>query len=239
MKTVVMIPTYNERENVGPLLAAIQALAIPGLSALVVDDASPDGTAEQVRAFAAEHPFADVLVRRGPRGRGHAGREGYLEALARSADVVIEMDADLSHDPRYIPDLLAALDSCDVALGSRFVPGGRDTDRALWRRLLTIAANAFIRTVFGTRVRDSNSGFRCFRRQALEAIDPKSLQSEGPAIVQEVLFRAHRLGLRIREVPVVFSDRSRGDSKLGWGELWQGYWAVLRLRARELLDRVR
>lgn len=234
-----MIPTYNERENVGPLLAAIGALAIPGLSALVVDDASPDGTAERVRALAAAHPFADVLVRRGPRGRGHAGREGYLAALERGADVVIEMDADLSHDPRYIPDLLAAVQGCDVALGSRFVAGGSDTDRALWRRLLTIAANAYIRIVFGTTVRDSNSGFRCFRRAALEAIDPKSLRSAGPAIVQEVLFRAHRLGLRIREVPVVFSDRSSGDSKLGWGELWQGYLTVLRLRARQLLGRER
>ena len=235
MKAVVIIPTYNETENVGPLLEAIEKLRMPGVEALVVDDASPDGTAERVRAFGRGHPFADVIVRRGPRGRGHAGREGYLAALERGADFVIEMDGDLSHDPRYIPDLLAAAGSHDVVLGSRFVRGGRDTDRALWRRLLTVAANFYIQVVLQTTVRDANSGYRCFRRRALEAIDPKSLQSPGPAIVQEVLFRAHRRGLRIGEVPVVFSERARGDSKLGWGELWQGYVTVLKLRARQLL----
>lgn len=239
MKTVVIVPTYNECENVGPLLEAIGALGIPELEALVVDDGSPDGTADRVRAFARERPFADVLARRGPRGRGHAGREGYLAALERGAEHVIEMDADLSHDPRYIPQLLAAARDHDVVLGSRFVPGGRDTDRARWRRLLTRAANLYIRIVLRTTVRDANSGYRCFRRAALEAIDPKGLRSPGPAIVQEVLFRAQRAGLRIGEVPVVFADRARGDSKLGWGELWQGYLAVLRLRARDLLGRKR
>jgi dolichol-phosphate mannosyltransferase len=178
-----------------------------------------------------------VIERAGPRGRGYAGRDGFLAALERGADFVIEMDGDLSHDPRYIPQLLAAAASCDVVLGSRFVRGGSDTDRALWRRLLTLAANLFIRIVLGTTVRDANSGFRCFRREALETIDPKSLRSPGPAIVQEVLFRAHRRGLRIGEIPVVFADRARGDSKLGWLELWQGYVAVLRLRARQLLGR--
>jgi len=234
-----MIPTYDERENVGPLLEGLAALGLPGLEALVVDDDSPDGTAEEVRRLSDRHPFADVMVRRGPRGRGHAGRDGYLAALERGADRVIEMDGDLSHDPRYIPDLLAAAERHDIVLGSRFVRGGRDTDRALWRRALTVAANLYIRLVFGTTVRDSNSGYRCFRREALEAIDPKSLASPGPAIVQEVLFRAHRRGLRIGEVPVVFSDRARGDSKLGWGELWQGYVTVLRLRLRQLLGRGR
>lgn len=237
MKTVVIVPTYDESENVVPLLEAIGQLAVPGLEVLVVDDASPDGTAALVRGFARRHPFADVLVRTGPRGRGHAGREGYLAALARGADLVIEMDGDLSHDPRYLPQLIAAAESHDVVLGSRFVAGGSDTDRALWRRMLTVAANFYIRVMFGIGVRDANSGYRCFRRTALEAIDPQRLRSPGPAIVQEVLFRAQRCGLRIGEIPVVFADRARGDSKLGWPELWQGYVAVLRLRIRQLLGR--
>lgn len=237
MKAVVIVPTYDERDNVVPLLDAILALEVPDLQVLVVDDASPDGTAERVRDYARTHPQASVMERAGPKGRGHAGREGYLAALERGAERVLEMDADFSHDPRYIPDLLAATGSLDVALGSRFVAGGSDTDRALWRRLLTKAANGYIRLMLGLGVRDANSGFRCFRREALERIDPRSLRSPGPAIIQEVLFRAHRRGLRIGEVPVVFDDRVRGDSKLGWWQLWQGYVTVLGLRLRELLDR--
>jgi len=237
VKTVVFVPTYDERENVVPLLEGLASLGIDGLEAIVVDDASPDGTAECVRAWGRTHPFAGVIERAGPRGRGHAGREGYLAALARGADRVIEMDGDLSHDPRDVPALLAAAEGADVVLGSRFVAGGSDADRALWRRALTLAANAFIRTVFGLGVRDCNSGFRCFRREALEAIDPASLESAGPAIVQEVLFRAHRRGLRIAEVPVAFCDRRQGESKLGWWPLWQGYLTVLRLRVRELRGR--
>lgn len=234
---MVIVPTYDESENIVPLLEAIGALAVPGLEVLVVDDASPDGTAALVRNFARQRPFADVLERAGPRGRGHAGRDGYLAALDRGAELVIEMDGDLSHDPHYLPQLIAAADSHDVVLGSRFVPGGSDTDRALWRRVLTIAANFYIRVMFGIAVRDANSGYRCFRREALEKIDPKRLRSPGPAIVQEVLFRAQRCGLRVGEIPVVFADRARGDSKLGWPELWQGYVAVLRLRVRQILGR--
>lgn len=235
MKTVVVVPTYNEGENVVPLLEAIRELRIPDLVALVVDDASPDGTAARARSYADGAPFVEVIERKGERGRGRAGREGFLAALERGADRVVEMDGDLSHHPRYIPELLEATETCDMVLGSRFVVGGRDTDRPLWRRLLTIAANRYIRLVFGTPVRDANSGFRCFRREALERIDPAALRSAGPAIVQEVLFRAHRRGLRIAEVPVVFADRARGDSKLGWLALWRGYFAALGLRAREAL----
>jgi len=237
LKTVVIVPTYDESENVVPLLEAIRDLAIPGLEVLVVDDASPDGTAALVRDFGERHPFAGVLERTGPRGRGHAGREGYLAALARGADLVIEMDGDLSHDPRYLPQLIAGAEKHDVVLGSRFVAGGSDTDRALWRRAVTVAANFYIRVVFGITVRDANSGYRCFRRDALLAIDPTRLRSPGPAIVQEVLFRAHRVGLRVGEIPVAFVERVHGDSKLGWLQLWQGYTTVLRLRVRQLLGR--
>ena len=130
-----------------------------------------------------------------------------------------------------------AADFPDVVLGSRFVSGGSDTGRALWRRVITIAANFYIRVVFGITVRDANSGYRCFRRDALLAIDPSRLRSPGPAIVQEVLFRAHRVGLRVGEVPVAFVERAHGDSKLGWLQLWQGYTTVLRLRVRQLLGR--
>lgn len=239
MKTVVVVPTYNEAENVLPLLEAIRALRVAECTTLVVDDASPDGTAERARGYAREHAGVEVIERAGPRGRGRAGREGFLAALERGAERVVEMDADLSHDPRYIPELLKATERFDLVLGSRFVAGGRDTDRPWWRQALTVAANRYIRVLFGTDVRDSNSGFRCFRREALESIEPAGLRSAGPAIVQEVLFRAHRRGLRIGEVPVHFADRARGESKLGWIQLWRGYSTALRLRAHELSGRRR
>jgi dolichol-phosphate mannosyltransferase len=239
VKSVLLIPTYDEKDNITPLLQAIAELAIPGLEVLVVDDCSPDGTAEAVDIFARDHAFVSLLCRAGSRGRGNAGREGYLTALARGADLILEMDADFSHHPRYLPALIAAADEYDVVLGSRFVSGGEDADRARWRKVVTLLANFYIRVMFGISVRDANSGYRCFRRQALERIDPASLQSAGPAIVQEVLFRAQRRGLRVGEIPVVFTDRVRGDSKLGFRQLYQGYVAVLRLRVQELLGRSR
>jgi dolichol-phosphate mannosyltransferase len=234
-----VIPTYDEKENITPLLEAIADLSIPGLEALVVDDCSPDGTSEAVETFARGHDFVLLLRREGPRGRGNAGREGYLAALDRGADLILEMDADFSHHPRYLPALIEAAGEYDMVLGSRFVSGGEDADRALWRKIVTLLANFYIRVMFGISVRDANSGYRCFRRQALERIDPASLRSAGPAIIQEVLFRAQRHGLRIGEIPVVFTDRIRGDSKLGFRQLYQGYVAVLRLRMMELLGRSR
>jgi dolichol-phosphate mannosyltransferase len=177
-----------------------------------------------------------VIRRASPRGRGLAGREGYLAALERGADAVVEMDADFSHDPELLPKLLGELQAgADVVLGSRFVPGGSDDDRGWVRRAITVLANSFTRSVLGLGVGDCNSGYRGFRRTALEAIDPASLTSKGPAIVQEVLYRAHRAGLRIVEVPLRFVDRQHGDSKLGVGLLLQGYLAVLRLKAGELI----
>lgn len=237
MKTVVMIPTYNEAENIVPLLREIGADRPPGLHALVVDDSSPDGTSELARGFAAENAWVSVMTRTGPKGRGHAGREGYLRALADGAERIVEMDADFSHHPRYLPALVAAADDCDVVLGSRFVGGGEDADRSLWRKVVTLLANRYIRIMLRIPVSDCNSGYRCFRRDALEKIDPGSLVSAGPAIVQEVLFRAQRRGLTIREIPVVFTDRVQGTSKLSWNDLYQGYVAVLKLRWRELTGR--
>ncbi len=239
MKIIVMIPTYDERENIVDLLEAIAELKIDGLEALVVDDDSPDGTSSVVSEFASAHPWVTLLTRKTDKGRGHAGRAGYLKALEDGADLILEMDADLSHHPRYIPDLIAAADENDVVLGSRFVGGGEDADRAPWRKIITVLANFYIRVILRIPVHDCNSGFRCFRRSALERIEPATLRSAGPAIVQEVLFRAERRDLRVKEVPVIFTDRVRGSSKLGFRQLYQGYVAVLRLRMGELLGRGR
>jgi dolichol-phosphate mannosyltransferase len=235
MKVVVVVPTYNERENIGDLISALLGLGIERMHVLVVDDGSPDGTGEVVRAVARERANVELLARSGERGRGLAGRDGFLRALEIGADRIVEMDADFSHDPRYVPALLAELDlRADVALGSRFVAGGAERNRGWLRRLITRLANAYIRVMFGIPIRDSNSGFRAFRRAALEGIDPATLTSKGPAIVQEVLFRATRRGMKVVETPILFVNRERGHSKLGFAQLLQGYFAVLRLRAAEL-----
>jgi dolichol-phosphate mannosyltransferase len=228
---VVVVPTYDERENIEALIEALCGLGVPGLSVLVVDDDSPDGTGDVVRRIAARRPGVSLLARRGPRGRGAAGRDGFLRALDMGADIVVEMDADFSHDPRAVPRLIARLDEgADIVLGSRFVEGGAERDRGAVRRAVTRLANAYVRAVFGIAVRDTNSGFRAYRRDALERIDPATLTATGPAIVHEVLLRAVRARCRIAETPILFVDRARGHSKLGPLQLVQGYLMILRLR---------
>lgn len=227
----MMVPTYNEREVLPRLLDALFALDVPGLEVLVVDDDSPDGTSTEVERLAAARPGLHLLNRRGkPRGRGVAGREGYAWALERGYDWLLEMDADFSHQPRHVPALVAELSRAEVVIGSRFVPGGSDDDRSIFRRGLTLAANAYARTLLGLPVRDTNSGFRVFSRRALEAVRPAELRSTGPSIVHEALYRAARAGLSIREVPIEFVDRRQGASKLNLARLADGYLWILRLR---------
>ncbi|OGS39933.1 MAG: hypothetical protein A2506_11065 [Elusimicrobia bacterium RIFOXYD12_FULL_66_9] len=225
-----MIPTLNERGNIAALVDAVFALEVPGLEILIVDDESPDGTADLVLELARTRPGLNLLRRASPAGRGYAGQDGFLYALEHGASCLIEMDADFSHQPRHIPALLAALDSCDVAIGSRRAPGGSDRERSTLRRWLTLAANTYARVLLGLPASDANSGFRCFSRKALETIEPATLESTGPAIIHETLYRAARAGLRVREVPIDFVDRAKGSSKLGLGQLAAGWLAILKLR---------
>ncbi|MBI5625112.1 MAG: polyprenol monophosphomannose synthase [Elusimicrobia bacterium] len=231
-RVIVVLPTYNEAENVASLVDALYGLAVRGLEVLVVDDESPDGTSDIVERLIAEgrYPGLRLLTRAGPPGRGWAGREGFMEAILLGADFIVEMDADFSHQPRHVPELLAAMKDCDVAVGSRFVGGGADQDRGLLRRLITRLANAFARRLLGLPVIDCNSGFRCYSRRALERIEPETLKSRGPSIVHEVLVRALDAGLAVKEVPIEFVDRRKGDSKLSLARLAAGYWWVLRAR---------
>ncbi len=237
MRPVIFIPTYNEAPNLERLVREIRQI-VPSAGIVVVDDQSPDGTGEIADRLAAADDAVHVLHRDPPRGRGLAGRDGYLAALDLGADVVLEMDADFSHDPRLLPRFFAAIENgADVVLGSRFVTGGSDEDRSLWRRVVTVLANGYIRVVLGVPVGDCNSGYRAFRREILEAIRPESLTSIGPSIVQEVLYRVHRAGARIDEIPLEFVDRKDGESKLGLGLLLDGYVMILRLRILALLGR--
>ncbi len=230
MKVAVVVPTYNESENIGPLIRELFALKIPELGVIVVDDKSPDGTALIVAELKSSYPRLTVIERAGARGRGLAGREGFLKAMETGAEFIVEMDADFSHQPREVPRLLQAMETCDMAVGSRMVRGGMDEDRPLLRRLLTRAANTYARILLGVRVRDVNSGFRCFSRGAMKAVDPGSLRSVGPSIVHEALYRAARAGMRIAEVPIEFLDRKEGVSKLTLWRLGAGYFWILRLR---------
>ncbi|RMD96386.1 MAG: polyprenol monophosphomannose synthase [Deltaproteobacteria bacterium] len=229
MRVMVTLPTYNERENIAELIAQIRRL--PGnISVVVADDDSPDRTWEIVEEIARNDEQVHLLRRIERKGRGYAGIDAFAFALEAGAEQIVEMDADFSHDPRHIPELLARLEEADLVLGSRLVAGGKDVGRSPFRKLLTRLSNAYARFVLGVPVRDCNSGFRAYRREVLERIDPSRLISEGPSIVHEILYRTHLHGFRIVEVPVVFVDRRRGSSNLNLRKLIDGYWMVLRLR---------
>ena len=230
-KVTVMIPTYNERENIGPLIQEILALPINyDVSVLVVDDDSPDGTAGEVKNIGRRDPHVRLLLRKKERGRGLAGIAGFKEALDLGADYVVEMDGDGSHQPVFIPALLDATGRRDLVLGSRFVEGGKDADRPPHRRLVTFLVRHFIRRLFSVPVRDVTSGFRGFRRELLEKIGLDGLVSTGPSVVLEILYKAHRLGFTIEEVPIVFIDRKKGKTKLTGLTLWRTLLMAIRIR---------
>lgn len=230
-RLVIMIPTYNEGGTIEELIREILALPLEcDLAVLVVDDDSPDGTAGRVAEIRRHDPRVHILVREEARGRGLAGREGFRHALGLGADFIIEMDGDGSHQPGHIPSLLERTREYDVVLGSRFVPGGKDADRPLARRLITLLVRRFIRRLFHIPVNDVSSGFRCFRRDVLEKVDPESLVSAGPSIVLEVLYKAYRLGFAIGEAPIVFVDRKKGRTKLTGLILWKTLVMALRIK---------
>lgn len=229
MRTIITIPTYNEAENIARLIRTIRSLG-PEYEVLVADDDSPDGTWHIVQEVARTDPGVHLLHRTQNKGRGSAGSHAFQVAMEMGADRIGEMDADFSHDPRHLPALVKALDDADVVLGSRAVPGGGESGRPFSRRLITRLANLYIRTVLWLPVRDCNSGYRMFRRRVFEAIPPLSLRAKGPDIVQELLFKCHKKGFRIVEIPIHFVERAQGMSKLDLKRLYRGYTVVLHLR---------
>ncbi|MBN2199443.1 MAG: glycosyltransferase [Candidatus Aminicenantes bacterium] len=230
---VAMIPTYNEAENIAPLIRDILALDTPcDLHILVADDDSPDGTWRIVRRMAARDRRVHLLRRLKRRGRGAGGIDGFRAALDLGADYVVEMDGDFSHRPAHIPALLDAAGRADLVIGSRFVKGGRDADRSLWRRAVTWGVRRFIRRLFRVPVRDVSSGFRVFSRRLLEALDLEDLISVGPSVVLETLFKTHLMGFRTIEVPIVFVDRVRGRTKLDFVTLLETLAMALKFKKR-------
>ncbi len=235
MRVLVILPTYNERENLPIVIQKILDAGV-GADVLVVDDDSPDGTWRVGEELAARHPQVRVMRRTENRGRGYAGVAGFKWALEQGYDVVFEMDADLSHDPKHLPEMLAALEDSDVVIGSRHVAGGSESGRGLARRFITQFARRYMRLMLGVRgVQDCTSGYRAFRRFALEAIDLDTLESPGPSIVTEILFRCR--GMRIKETPIQFVDRLHGESKFGFKAIRDSLWTPLKLRLRQLFRR--
>lgn len=230
----LIIPTYNEAENVGPIVRAAAAQldqAVPGqYRILIVDDNSPDGTGRLADELAAELAAVEVLHRPGKQGLGQAYIAGFGHALSHDAELLIEMDADFSHDPKYLPELLGAVEHADLVLGSRYVKGGGTRNWGLLRRLISRGGGVYARTILGVRVRDLTGGFKCIRRSVLEAIDLPSVRAEGYVFQIEVTYRAIRSGFRVVEVPIVFSDRVVGSSKMSTRIALEAMWLVPRLR---------
>jgi dolichol-phosphate mannosyltransferase len=234
MNVLVIIPTYNERDNLPGLVREI--LTRPDYRVMVVDDQSPDGTGQVADELAAAHPGrVEVLHRTGKRGLGRSYIDALLIARQGSADLVCQMDADLSHDPRYLPDMVAAAENgADIVIGSRYLHGVSVVNWPLRRLFLSTFANNYIRTVTRLPVRDCTSGFRCWRREALHRIPLERILSDGYAFLVEMLYEAHRRGCRIGEVPIIFVERRAGHSKMSSGVILESAYMPWRVVLRAL-----
>jgi dolichol-phosphate mannosyltransferase len=226
-----VLPTYEERESLESVVSAVLA-RVDGAHVLVVDDASPDGTGAVADALAAAHPGVEVLHRSAKEGLGPAYLAGFAHALERGAELVLEMDADGSHDPADLPRLIAAAGEADLGVGSRYVPGGGVRDWGLLRRALSRCGCWYARRVLGVGVRDLTGGFKCFRRAVLEELDLSGVQAAGYCFQIEVTYRALQAGFRVREVPIVFSERRAGRSKMTARIALEAVWRVPALRLR-------
>jgi dolichol-phosphate mannosyltransferase len=232
----VLVPTYNEAANLEPLVHAVRG-AVPGAHVLVIDDGSPDGTGVIADRLAAEHSDVEVLHRPRKGGLGGAYVAGFTHALAAGAATVVQMDADFSHDPTDLPRLLERVAAgADLALASRYAPGGGITDWGRLRRGVSRGGCAYARRVLGVGVRDLTGGFKCFRAGTLAAVDYASVRSQGYAFQVEVTYRALQLGLRVDEVPIVFREREHGRSKMSARIALEAAWLVPALRLRHWED---
>jgi dolichol-phosphate mannosyltransferase len=226
----LILPTYNEAENIEAFVAAARAKLPASAHVLIVDDDSPDGTGEIADRLAAERDGVEVLHRPGKEGLGPAYIAGFRRALAEGAELVLEMDSDFSHDPAYLPRLLEAAKHADLVLGSRYVDGGGVTEWGTLRRAISRGGSTYARWVLGVDVRDLTGGFKCFRREVLEAIDLDSIEARGYAFQVEMTYRALQRGFRVVEVPIVFRDRRAGDSKMDRSIVAEAVWRVPLLR---------
>lgn len=234
-ETLIIVPTYNECENIGRLVGMLLDLPL-SVGVIIVDDNSPDGTGALADRLRDEHPGRVFVIHRaGKLGLGTAYLAGFASALAQEASFVMTMDADFSHHPRYVPAMVEkAHTGYDLVIGSRYTPGGSNPDFPLTRRILSRGANAFARFMLGLHAQDATAGFRCYRRQVLEALPLDSVFSSGYSFLIEMLFLVQRAGFRVGEVPIVFEDRKMGRSKISQREIFKALYTVLRLSWRRL-----
>ena len=236
-KALVVVPTYNERENIERLIAAVLETG-PQVEMLVVDDNSPDGTAKLVEDLAARDNRVHILHRPGKLGLGSAYLAGFRYALERDYQLVFEMDADFSHDPRYLKDFLAASREADLVIGSRYISGINVVNWPMSRLLLSYGASIYTRIITGMPVKDPTAGFKCFRREVLQALDLDKIQSDGYSFQIEVDFKVWRKKFRIKEIPIVFVDRHSGTSKMNRQIVLEAVWMVWWLKIQALLGRL-
>ncbi|MGZ4358304.1 MAG: polyprenol monophosphomannose synthase [Gaiellaceae bacterium] len=238
MRACVCMPTYNERENLESVLRALGEVLGPEDGVLVIDDNSPDGTGSLADRLAGELGFVSVLHRPAKQGLGRAYVDGFRQALAQGARMVLEMDCDFSHDPKDVPRLIAAVErGADLAIGSRYVPGGGVRNWGLVRRLISRGGSLYTRMLL-MRIHDPTAGFKCYRREVLEAIALDEISAAGYAFQIETTFRALRKGFRAEEIPVVFVDRTEGTSKMSRSIFLEAVWKVPLLRAKALAGRL-
>jgi len=245
MKTTVVVPTYNEAENVRPMAQALLALDLPTLDLLIVDDESPDGTGRIADELAAQHPGRVYAMRRsGLRGLGRAYIDGFRWALDHGAEAIVQMDCDFSHAPQDVPRLLSHVPEFDIVIGSRYVEGGEvDEEWKLGRAFLSWWANVYSRVILGCQVRDITAGFKAWRRETLEGINLDSIHSQGYVFQIEMAFVAERLGYRALEIPIYFEDRRIGESKMTIPvkieaalRVWEIWWRWRHLRPSDRLS---
>ncbi len=232
MKSTVIVPTYNEVQNLPHLLEKVFSLGIDGLNILIVDDNSPDGTGVMADELAKKYSGRiEVIHRKGKMGLASAYIAGFRRALETGADAIFEMDADFSHSPEYLPKFLEKLKNCDVVVGSRYVRGASlDSRWGFGRKFLSGAGNSYVRMVTGLKVKDASAGFKCFSRRVLEGLALDSIRSEGYAFQIEVAYMCQKKGYKIEEVPIFFSQRAEGKSKMSLKIILEALWRPWRLR---------
>jgi len=237
MKTLIIIPTYNESENIEKIVPLVMEKD-PSIHVLIVDDNSPDGTGRIADEMAKKDGRVSVIHREKKSGLGTAYIAGFKFALEKGYDLIFEMDCDFSHDPKYVPHFLKAIQEADLVLGSRYIDGVNVINWPMSRLLLSYYANVYSRLVTGLPVKDATSGFKCFRREVLEAIDLGRVKSNGYSFQIEMSFRAWKKGFKIKEIPIVFEDRKVGQSKMSKKIVREAVWMVWKLRLRSLLGRL-
>ena len=237
MKCIVVIPTYNESSNISRLINEIFQL-VRDIHILIVDDSSPDGTADIVKSLQREQPNLHLLQRTGPRSFGKSYVDGMRQALQMGAQFIVQMDADYSHNPRYLQTFLEAIESCDLVIGSRYLNGVSVVNWPIRRLMLSLGANTYIRWITGMKIADATSGYRCWRHKTLAAIDFDSIKADGYGFQIEMLYQADKLGFCLREMTIIFIDRISGTSKISRKMVFEAIWLPWKLRLRGLFHAV-